>query len=196
MSYHNTIPRRAPLPGLAWSHRAAPWSIPVSGGRLGEEFRSGPDQNPGGGNDRNSDFARLKKSGLPEAVLERTIERGNDVIDVPIEMTTSLSIHYLDFPSPVAGGFTDEDYLGGGTSSGGGVDYLVNRNNFWQLAQNYRAIQTDGYVLIDYDGDEHYDQAWYSEGGVWKTSTGGGRWSVDDGPMDELEELWERGFTL
>lgn len=117
------------------------------------------------------------------------------MIDMPTDMMTSSSIPYLDLPSPVAGGFQGDAPIEGG-GGGGGVDYLVGANR-WELASDGRAIQSNGYVLIDYDGDHHYDQAWYADrGGVWRTSTGGGVWTVDGGPVDQLMDLWERGFVL
>ena len=82
------------------------------------------------------------------------------MIDVPTEMMTSASNPYLDFPSPVAGGFQGDAPIEGGGGGDGGVDYLVGQNQ-WDLARDHRAIQSNGYVLIDYDGDHHYDQAWY-----------------------------------
>ena len=113
------------------------------------------------------------------------------MIDVPTEMTTSPSILYLD--PQMAGGLLLDGPIEEGGGSGGAHGYF-NPNNYYKLASD-RAVQSDGYVLIDYDGDKRYDQAWFSKGGVWHTDTGGG-WTVDDGPMDELIDLWERGFIL
>lgn len=87
----------------------------------------------------------------------------------------------LDSPTPV---YT---YVGNepGDGGGGGLDGMINWDNVYYHASN--AIQSNGYIFIDYNRDGHFDQAWYGDGnGGWFTSGGGDEWRRDNGPADEL----------
>lgn len=62
---------------------------------------------------------------------------------------------------------------------------MINWDNVYYHASN--AIQSDGYIFIDYNRDGHFDQAWYGDGnGGWFTSGSGDDWRRDNGPADEL----------
>jgi hypothetical protein len=48
------------------------------------------------------------------------------------------------------------------------------------------AIMSNGFFILDYNGDKKYDEAWYADGdGQWWPTTDGEHWRQDDDPVDE-----------
>lgn len=124
----------------------------------------------------------MERTNRKESRRDRRADRNDDIAFNPLSRSTDGGWGPIGRPIEEGGG------------GSGGVDYLIG-NTQSRLAGD-RAIQSNGYILIDYDGDKHYDQAWFGVNGVWQTTTGGGTWVTDNGPMDELIDLWERGFVL
>lgn len=120
------------------------------------------------------------------------------MIDMPIEMPPSPSTTYLDLALAEeglagvnAGGWDGRGLEGEGGNSGG-VQSLFNEDNYWNMTDSGSMVQSDGYVLADYDGDGQFDQAWWGRDGDWYTTTDGETWRSDDGPLDEWEWLQRR----
>jgi hypothetical protein len=130
--------------------------------------------------------------------VEGTGPKETEMLDVPIEMMTTPSMSDLDFA--LAAGTVQGTGFGswegrspeGDDPTGGGAHSLFNPDNYWKMTDSESMVQSDGYVLADYDGDGRYDQAWITEDGQWKTTNDGQTWRPDDGPMDEWEWLQRR----
>jgi len=101
----------------------------------------------------------------------------------------TLSHSYLYYP-PMNGGFGDDVPMdGGGGGGGSGPNGYFDPNHYWNLTDSGSMVQSNGYVLADYNHDNTYDQAWYADSnGDWWTNTDG-EWRRDDGPMEEWEWL-------